>query len=134
MKKKLAVILVILVLLAGGAWVWHHKKSAKPAPAIGSSYTPSAQNPPTATKSVSIQNYSYTPADITVKLGSTVTWTNMDQVAYTVTEDDNNSSGPNSGPIPPQQIFQFTFKKAGLFHYHNSLDPNMTGTVTVSAQ
>lgn len=131
MNKRAAIVIVILPLLVGG-WLWHRHGSTKPAPAIGSTYKPSDQHPPTATKTVSIQNYAYSPSDITVKLGSTVTWTNMDQVAYTVTEDDNKTDGPSSGPIPPAQIFQFAFKKAGLFHYHNSLDPNMTGTVTVT--
>ena len=133
MKKKLLILLAILVLAGGvGGWLWHSHKNSKPIVPPGVTYVPTATNPPVATKSVTIQNYIFSPADITVKKGSSVTWTNKDIVGYTVTEDDDQTGGPASSVIPQNQMYVFKFNKVGLFHYHDSLDPNITGTVTVS--
>ncbi len=132
MKKKLIILVVILAAAAGGVWYWHSHQNSKPITPPGVTYVPSDTNPPTKTNAVTIQNYAFSPADITIKRGSSVTWTNMDLVAYTVTEDDGLSGGPASGPIPQNQTYVFKFVKDGLFHYHDSLDPNITGTVTVT--
>lgn len=133
MKKKLLIVLILLAVIGGALWVWDNRQiKSAPAKSPDSSYTPDAKNPPVATNQVVIHDYEFTPADITVKKGTTVTWTNKDLVAYTVVEDDGQTGGPASSPIPKDQTYSFKFAKSGLFHYHNSLDPNMTGTVTVT--
>ena len=77
---------------------------------------------------VSIANFAFSPASITVKVGDSVTWTNNDSTTHTVTADDNSFS---SGDLAPGATFSFTFSKAGTFAYHCSIHPSMTGTVVV---
>ena len=86
---------------------------------------------PTATANVDIRNFSFTPASITVKKGSTVTWTNNDSSAHTVTEIDGQS-GPDSQRLAKGESYTFTYNTVGTFKYVCSLHPDMKGTVTVT--
>jgi plastocyanin len=82
-----------------------------------------------SSQSVMISNYSFMPSSITVPTGTTVTWTNGDNVAHTVTSSDG---GPlNSPNIPPGQTYSYTFNAPGTYNYYCSIHPNMTGQVTV---
>jgi plastocyanin len=76
----------------------------------------------------SLGNRAYAPAEQTVALGTTITWTNNDSVAHTSTSD---APGWNSGIIAPRATFTATFQTAGSFPYHCSIHPGMVGTVTV---
>lgn len=82
------------------------------------------------TTSVTIQNFAFSPANIAVRTGMTVTWTNKDSVAHTVTETDGKQ-GPNSSDVNPGSNYSFTFTEPGTYHYHCSIHSEMTGTVTV---
>jgi plastocyanin len=73
----------------------------------------------------------FSPNSITVKKGTTVTWTNNDSTTHTVQETDGKS-GPKSDNIAPGGTYTFTFVAAGSFAYHCSIHPSMTGTVTVT--
>jgi plastocyanin len=68
----------------------------------------------------------YNPAELTVDVGTTVTWTNTDVVSHTSTSDTN---GWNSGTIAPGGQFSFTVPSAGTFSYHCAIHPGMVGTV-----
>jgi plastocyanin len=92
----------------------------------GNASTPQA----VATDKVSIENMAFTPAAIKVKVGTTVTWTNNDSIAHTVTADSGD--GPNSGNLDPGKSYSFTYKTAGTFSYHCEIHPDMTGTVQVT--
>jgi plastocyanin len=72
--------------------------------------------------------FAFTPQRITVAPGQTVTWTNTDSVAHTVTED---KSAWDSRSIAVGAMFQHTFDQAGTFTYHCAIHPFMTGTVVV---
>jgi plastocyanin len=141
MSKSVGVIatIIVVVVLALGGWylVSNHNKTNPYASNSSNSNNMSNMNSsnnsqhPTATNAVTIQNYSFTPADITVKQGTTVTWTNKDSVAHTVTETDGQT-GPSSSDVNPGATYTFTFSKAGTYHYHCSIHPEMVGTVTVT--
>ena len=104
--------------------------------------------PPPGAVSVSIQNFSFSPAAVTIKAGTTVHWTNRGPSAHTTTSDNGTwDSGSLAGPSTggggyggngsPGGSFDFTFTQAGTFSYHCSLHPpsmfpNFTGTVTVT--
>jgi plastocyanin len=80
---------------------------------------------------VTIKNFAFGPASVTVKVGSTVTWTNGDHDAHTVTSQD--SGGPlQSATINNGETYQHTFTKAGRYAYRCSIHPFMTGTVVVT--
>jgi plastocyanin len=75
------------------------------------------------TASVSIKNFAFTPQTITVKAGTSVTWTNNDSAQHTVTSADGISTSANvtsmfdSGLFNQGQTFSFTFTKAGTYFY-----------------
>ena len=82
----------------------------------------------TGCQAVSIANFAFNPASATVSSGGTVTWTNTDSTAHTVTFD----SGPDCGNLANGATKTATFSQAGTFPYHCTIHPNMKGTVTVS--
>jgi len=77
---------------------------------------------------VSIQDFFFSPAQITVQPGTTVTWMNNGQAPHTVTADDGSF---DSETLQPGQSFSFTFANAGTFSYFCEIHPFMTGSVTV---
>src|ERR1043166_3780708 len=81
-----------------------------------------------ATTSVSILGISmaYSPANVTINRGDTVTWTNKDTITHTVT---SNTSVFNSGNMGANATFSFTFNNPGSFPYHCSIHLSMTGTI-----
>lgn len=85
-----------------------------------------------ATDKVSIEQYAFSPSAITVKAGTTVTWTNHDSVNHTVTADDGSAIQFDSGDIDKGQTYQFTFDQPGTYHYHCTPHPFMHGTVVVT--
>ena len=88
---------------------------------------PLAQKQPTRT--VSIQNFSFKPANITIKRGTRVVWINRDSTAHTATA--NNGKSFDSGRLGPGQRFSHTFKTVGKKAYHCEIHPSMKGSVTV---
>lgn len=105
---------------------------APTAPAAQYAATPSAT--PTAPQqqgqgtTVSIQDFFFAPAQMTVRPGTTVTWVNNGPSPHTVTADDGSF---DSETLQPGQSFSFTFANAGTFSYHCEIHPSMTGSVIV---
>lgn len=85
--------------------------------------------PAVATSSVTIKNFAFSPASITVKVGTTVTWTNSDQDAHTVTAKDSTFG---SQALDTGASFKFTFTKPGTYDYLCTIHPFMTATVVVT--
>jgi plastocyanin len=73
-------------------------------------------------------NRAFTPADLDIAVGTTVTWMNTDSVSHTST---SNASGWDSGIISPGRQFSFVYQSAGTFSYHCAIHPGMVGTVVV---
>ena len=78
---------------------------------------------------VSIDNFAFAPATLTVKAGSTVTWTNHDEEPHTVAANDGSFHSPGMGT---GATFSHTFPTAGKFDYVCSIHPSMHGTVVVT--
>ena len=89
--------------------------------------TQSQQNVPPNT--VIIQNFAFSPNNLTVKAGTTVTWINKDSTAHTVTSD--SGAFTSSGNLNTGTNYTFTFTKAGTYPYHCSIHPSMTGQIIV---
>ncbi len=77
---------------------------------------------------VSIVDFTFTPANMSIAPGTTVVWTNMDDVDHTVTSDSFSSSA-----LEPGDSFSYTFEEEGEFSYECSFHPQMTGKITVEA-
>jgi plastocyanin len=89
--------------------------------------TARAQKQPTRT--VSIQNFSFKPANITIKRGTRVRWINKDSTAHTATA--NNGRSFDSGRLGPGQKYSHTFRRAGKKSYHCEIHPDMRASVVV---
>lgn len=83
-----------------------------------------------ATNSVTIQDFAFSPKSITVKAGTTVTWTNQDSVKHNVVSDSDG--GPDGPLLSKGETYSYTFAKAGTYDYHCQPHPYMKGTVTVT--
>jgi len=78
---------------------------------------------------VNIANFAYDPATLEVKAGSTVTWTNNDTTAHTVSQV---GGGFESGKLDPGMTFSFTFDTPGTYDYFCQFHANMKATVVVT--
>lgn len=87
-----------------------------------------AQEPQTTNAEVKIDNFSFGPVAITVKAGTTVTWTNRDDIPHTVVSDDKLFK---SKVLDTDEKFSYTFSKPGTYPYFCSIHPKMTGKVIV---
>jgi plastocyanin len=91
----------------------------------------SATQTPITGESVSIQNFAYYPANLQVKVGTTVTWTNQDTAPHTVTFRDNTLT--SSGMLQKGDVYRYTFTQVGTFTYYCQVHPSMTAQVVVAA-
>ncbi len=77
---------------------------------------------------VTIDNFSFTPATLTVPAGTTVTWVNRDDVPHTVASDNNKF---RSRALDTDEKFSYTLSDPGTYEYYCSIHPKMTGKVVV---
>jgi plastocyanin len=86
---------------------------------------------PGCQRAVDIHNFAYRPAEVTVKAGTTVRWTNYDLDYHTVTSQD--PGGPlDSPPIQRDQTWTYTFTTPGEYQYYCVPHPYMQGKVIVT--
>jgi plastocyanin len=78
---------------------------------------------------IKIDNFSFGPATITIAAGTTVTWTNNDDVPHVVTSDDNKMF--KSKALDTDDHFSFTFSKPGTYNYYCAIHPKMTAKIVV---
>jgi plastocyanin len=90
-------------------------------------YIPSVADTADSTKIV-VRDFMFNPTPLTVKAGSTVTWTNMDDEPHTVVSD---TGAFKSGGMDTNESFSHKFDKPGTYHFTCSIHPRMVGTVVV---
>ena len=84
-----------------------------------------------AEAAATIDNFTFSPAVLTVPAGAKVTWTNHDDIPHTVT----SAATPrlfHSGPLDTGDSFSFVFDAPGEYKYFCALHPHMQGTVVVT--
>ena len=133
MNNKVIIGIIVVVIIVVGAFAFMHKNSSSnmqmSMPSSTSQTQTQSANQSTAGKNaVTIQNYSFSPATITIKAGQSITWTNEDSVGHSATADDNSW---DTGVLPQGQSKSIIFAKAGTYTYHCSVHPNMKATVIV---
>ena len=131
-KHILAAMIILAVLLAACSPTPATTSTTAPAATSASSSTSAATAAVPVTGSetqVTIKSFAFDPDSVTVKAGDTVTWTNQDSAAHTVTADDNSWTSPN---IAKGATFSHTFTTAGTVAYHCSIHPTMKATVVVN--
>ncbi|MFC5747339.1 cupredoxin domain-containing protein [Actinomadura rugatobispora] len=91
---------------------------------------PAAEPARADTAQVRMQNTAYSPSTLTIRVGDTVTWTNLDQIPHDVV----TTSGPQALRSPMLQrgrSWSFTFRVAGTYAYYCSVHPAMRGRIVV---
>jgi plastocyanin len=104
------VVIAMLVLFAGSSRVIASNQSS------------------TTNAAVKIDNFVFGPQAITVPVGTTVTWTNSDDIPHTAVSTDGIFK---SKVMDTDEKFSYTFTKAGTYSYYCSVHPKMTGQVVV---
>lgn len=95
----------------------------------GYQQTPGVQGTPvTGVTHVTMQNIAYQPANMQVRVGTTVTWTNQDSVPHSVTFKNGMK---DSGLFTLGQSFSYTFTTPGTYQYYCTVHPSMIATITV---
>jgi amicyanin len=87
-----------------------------------------AQNAATA---ISIDNFTFTPATVTIKAGTTVTWSNKDDIPHGIAATGNAFA--KSKTLDTDDIYSFTFTTPGTYQYFCYVHPHMTGKIVVEA-
>jgi plastocyanin len=103
-------VMIAMVLLAG-------------TPSVAANDQPSGSS-----ADVKIDNFSFGPQTLTVSVGTTVVWTNRDDIPHTVVSTDGVFK---SKVRDTDEKFSYTFTKAGTYPYFCSVHPKMTGKVVV---
>ena len=89
-----------------------------------------SQGAPAADAEVEIDQYAFLPQRVTVKAGTSVTWTNDDDDSHTVA---SSSKLFKSKALDTRDKFSFTFTTPGTYDYFCSLHPYMKGVVVVES-
>ena len=80
------------------------------------------------THTVTISNFAFSPANLTIKAGDTVMFTNEDSAPHTATADNG---GFDTGNLSRGQSASLTFNAAGTFSYFCAIHPRMKGSITI---
>ena len=118
----------------GGASGTNYKPKAAPSTtmmAMGADTTAPPTGPAVATDAVNIEGFAFKPGGITVKQGTTVTWTNKDDEAHTVFFVYDGSHSPIL--VNSSNVYSKKLTTPGVYVYHCTIHPFMTGSVTVTA-
>ena len=78
---------------------------------------------------VTIDNFSFTPATLAVKAGTTVTWTNQDDIPHGI--GSANNAFPKSKALDTDDSYSFTFATPGTYQFFCYLHPKMVGSIVV---
>jgi plastocyanin len=130
-----AMILAVALVIAGCGSSSSHSSTPSMSMSMSMSHAASTSRAMPASAiiksghvAVQISNFAFRPAQITVKAGTHVTWTNHDQTAHTATANNNSF---DTGTIAAKASKTVDFKKPGTYKYHCAFHAFMTGTVVV---
>jgi plastocyanin len=117
-RRRVTALVASALAIASAATVVHTGRAASAAAA------------PAMRPAVTISNYSFHPATLTVARGSTVIWVNRDDDVHTI-ESTDGPEAFHSAALDSGNQFGFTFHRAGTYHYTCSVHPYMRGLIVV---
>jgi len=82
-----------------------------------------------SSNTVSIDNFTFTPKTLTVKAGTTVSWTNHDDIPHGIASSENVFK--KSAALDTDDSYSFTFTAPGTYQYFCYIHPHMVGTIVV---
>lgn len=134
---KVASALAVVVIAVGivGSVVWARKDATSAGEPSATTVVASPGNstgpgtPAPGDQAISIKDFSFQRASLSIKVGDSVTWTNDDGASHSIQSGDRTFDSPDK--ITTAESFSFTFANAGTFTYICGIHPYMTGTVEV---
>jgi plastocyanin len=122
-----AILIFVLVTFIAVCGCTGYGKSAPPA---------ATQTQVSGSTTVTMQNFAFSPASITVPKGTTVTWVNQDTSDHKIVNDAQGSIAQGalftSNSLPKGASYSFKFDNPGTYPYHCSIHPSMKATVIVT--
>jgi len=82
------------------------------------------------THTVTIKNMAFSPADLRISAGDTVTWVNEDNSRHSAWDDNGNAF--DTGLLSRGESASLTFNGAGSFSYRCRPHSRMRGTITIT--
>jgi plastocyanin len=148
MNKSLGIIVIVLIVIAGGWYLWSQSNGGEMTGGApqGVTGTPSTSGDVTVTYTDS----GFSPASVSIKKGQSVTWVDQranpmwlasdphpSHTGYDGTSRTEHCAAGYAGPTPLDECgtgtsYSFTFNTAGTFGYHDHFDDAMAGSVTVT--
>ena len=129
MKKTvvlMSTLVIILAIMPGCSSSYPTSPSTSPPPTTQSTPPSTNNKPTTGAQSVSIKGYAFSPTELTINKGDTVTWTNEDSTVHNVVGGILQSKDLAKG-----QSFSYTFTETGTFDYICTHHPSMKGRIIV---
>lgn len=135
MNKIILIIIIVLIIAVGGYFIYYAYQGSAyktTTPGETNNNTPATNNqqqaqPENLSASVFIKNFAFNPATLTIKAGTTVTWTNNDPFPHQI-----KSAAFNSSPLDQGSTFQFTFSALGQYDYSCAIHPSMKGKIIIT--
>jgi plastocyanin len=126
--------IIIIIVIAGGIFLYSNS-SKKEAANNQPTPTEQAQTTNEGAQIITLSPDGFTPATLTVKVGTRVRWVNKSGELGDVDSDPHpvHTSYPpmNFGTFSDGSSVELVFDKAGTYHYHNHLNPSQRGTIVV---
>ena len=120
MKRISTIVVCAAILLAGAALAVRSKSGSATGFGAVVSGSPAA---------IHIGNFSFDPQTLTIPAGTTITWTNKDDVPHVVSSDDGKTF--KSSALDTDDHFSFQFTKPGTYNYYCAIHPKMTAKIIV---
>lgn len=129
--KRIYTILLAIVLISIVGCSQQEVKPKQQTQIIQNSGGPDFTPQPSESSAVNIEinDFAFNPSAITLKRGTTVTWTNKDSSPHTITSDSGDEL--NSDTLSEGQSYSHTFNQAGIFDYHCSIHPRMKSAIVI---
>lgn len=123
-------LLLAVVFIVGSVVSCQSQEPASPAAGPETTEMPASETPAAKTGQIEviIEDFTFKPADITIAVGSTVTWLNEDSVGHTATARNKSFA---SGLLSQDDTYSYTFTERGTFEYYCIPHPYMMGQITV---
>jgi plastocyanin len=120
---------IVMLLLGGSLLLFSCSKGSSTSNGYGNNINNNNPAPPPSGNNVGIASMKFGPASLTVKAGTTVTWTNNDNMVHTVTADDGSFT---SGDMNYGSTYSHTFNTVGTVAYHCTYHAAMKAAVVVN--
>ena len=131
-RPRLVTVTALTFASLTAACAGNDATTASPTTAAAPATTTTA-GAPVATDAVIVKDFAFGPRAITIKAGTTVTWTNQDAFDHSIVDKTTNAEGPHFGPVAGPRTFTRNYPAVGAYPYFCGIHNSMTGTVIVTS-